>query len=56
MLKAYFYQVSPFISPFLFGFLVARASWRWAYGIGCIYGLIVVILIAFFMRETYALV
>ncbi|CAK5272185.1 unnamed protein product [Mycena citricolor] len=44
--------VSPFISPFLFGFLVARTSWRWAYGIGSIYGLIVVVLIALFMEET----
>ncbi|KAJ7154703.1 major facilitator superfamily domain-containing protein [Mycena filopes] len=44
--------VSPFISPFLFGFLVARTSWRWAYGIGSIYGAIVVVLIALFMEET----
>ncbi|KAH7910354.1 major facilitator superfamily domain-containing protein [Hygrophoropsis aurantiaca] len=44
--------LSPFLSPFLFGFLVARASWRWAYGIGCIYGAIVLILIVFFMEET----
>jgi MFS family permease len=44
--------VSPFLSPFLFGFLVARQSWRWAYGIGCIYSAIVVLLIAFFGRET----
>ncbi|KAJ6576350.1 MFS general substrate transporter [Mycena sp. CBHHK59/15] len=44
--------VSPFISPFLFGFLVARTTWRWAYGIGSIYGAIVVVLIIFFMEET----
>ncbi|KAH9477318.1 Efflux pump radE [Psilocybe cubensis] len=44
--------VSPFISPFAFGFLVARTSWRWAYGIGSIYSAIVVLLIAFFMEET----
>nr|GAT54834.1 MFS general substrate transporter [Mycena chlorophos] len=44
--------ISPFISPFLFGFLVARTSWRWAYGIGSIYGAIVVLLIIFFMEET----
>jgi len=44
--------VSPFISPFLFGFLVARTSWRWAYGIGSMYGAIVVILIVLFMEET----
>lgn len=63
--------VSPFLSPFAFGFLVARTtsvrhsrnaciqanltyfSWRWAYGIGSLYGLVVVLLIAFLMEETY---
>ncbi|KAF5392825.1 hypothetical protein D9757_000897 [Collybiopsis confluens] len=44
--------VSPFISPFALGFLVARASWRWAYGIASIYGAIVCVLIALFMEET----
>lgn len=44
--------LSPFLSPFAFGFLVARTTWRWAYGIGAIYNLIVVILIALFMEET----
>ncbi|PBK81160.1 MFS general substrate transporter [Armillaria gallica] len=44
--------VSPFLSPFAFGFLVARQSWRWAYGIGCIYGAVVCVLIALFMDET----
>jgi MFS family permease len=44
--------VSPFLSPFAFGFLVARAGWRWAYGTGCFYGAMVVILITFFMEET----
>ncbi|KAJ7198622.1 major facilitator superfamily domain-containing protein [Mycena haematopus] len=44
--------ISPFISPFALGFLVARTSWRWAYGIGSIYGAIVVLLIVFFMEET----
>lgn len=44
--------ISPFISPFAFGFLVARANWRWTYGTGSIYGLIVVILITLFMKET----
>ncbi|KIM76222.1 hypothetical protein PILCRDRAFT_12978 [Piloderma croceum F 1598] len=43
---------SPFLSPFVFGFLVARTSWRWAYGIGSLYGLVVIVLIAFFMEET----
>ncbi|KAI0725731.1 MFS general substrate transporter [Fomitopsis betulina] len=44
--------ISPFVSPFLFGFLVARASWRWTYGIGSIYGAIVVFFIVFFAEET----
>ncbi|KAG1793718.1 MFS general substrate transporter [Suillus plorans] len=44
--------ISPFLSPFVFGFLVARASWRWAYAIGSIYNAIVLLLIAFFMEET----
>ncbi|KAH9950835.1 MFS general substrate transporter [Amylocystis lapponica] len=46
------FVISPFLSPFAFGFLVARASWRWTYGIGSIYGAIVVFFIAFFMEET----
>ena len=61
---------SPFMSPFLFGFLVARercvivrhciyisdgalCSWRWAYGVATIYGCVVLVVIAFFMEETY---
>ncbi|KAH8102249.1 MFS general substrate transporter [Cristinia sonorae] len=44
--------ISPFLSPFAFGFLVARASWRWAYGIGSIYSAIVLVLIIFFGKET----
>ena len=44
--------ISPFLSPFAFGFLVARTTWRWAYGIGSIYGAIVCLLIIFFMDET----
>lgn len=43
---------SPFLSPFAFGFLVARESWRWAYGIGCMYSAVVVVLIVLFGRET----
>ncbi|PPQ85013.1 hypothetical protein CVT25_010402 [Psilocybe cyanescens] len=46
------FLVSPFLSPFAFGFLVARTSWRWAYGIGSMYSAIVVVLIALFMEET----
>ncbi|PSR73732.1 hypothetical protein PHLCEN_2v10422 [Hermanssonia centrifuga] len=44
--------ISPFLSPFAFGFMVARANWRWTYGIGSIYGLIVLLLIAFLGEET----
>jgi hypothetical protein len=64
--------MAPALSPFAFGFLVARAksvisflasgsvllttlfyvSWRWTYGVGSMYGLFVVLLIAFFGRET----
>ncbi|KZV68354.1 MFS general substrate transporter [Peniophora sp. CONT] len=44
--------ISPFLSPFLFGFLIANASWRWAYGIASIYGALVLGLIAFFGQET----
>ncbi|KAH0580132.1 hypothetical protein H2248_002938 [Termitomyces sp. 'cryptogamus'] len=44
--------ISPFLSPFAFGFLVARASWRWAYGIGSIYSAIVVLVIIMFGEET----
>ncbi|KAG6828221.1 hypothetical protein H0H92_008754 [Tricholoma furcatifolium] len=44
--------ISPFVSPFAFGFLVARANWRWTYGIGSIYGAVVVLLIVFFAEET----
>jgi len=44
--------ISPFVSPFAFGFLVARASWRWTYGIGSMYGAVVLFLITFFMDET----
>lgn len=31
------YIASPFISPWLFGYLCARQSWRWAYGAGTLY-------------------
>ncbi|KAH9950836.1 MFS general substrate transporter [Amylocystis lapponica] len=46
------FVISPFLSPFAFSFLVARASWRWAYGIGSLYGAVVVFFIMFFMEET----
>ncbi|GJE86681.1 MFS general substrate transporter [Phanerochaete sordida] len=44
--------ISPFLSPFAFGFLVARASWRWTYGIGCMYNGVVLALIVLFSEET----
>ncbi|OSD07822.1 MFS general substrate transporter [Trametes coccinea BRFM310] len=44
--------ISPFLSPFMMGFIVARISWRWTYGIGSIYGAIVVGLIALLGEET----
>ncbi|KAG6899941.1 hypothetical protein C0993_005063 [Termitomyces sp. T159_Od127] len=46
------FVVSPFLSPFALGFLVARQNWRWSYGVGCFYSVVVVILITFFMEET----
>ena len=46
--------VSPHLSPFVFGFLVARTTWRWAYGIGTLYNLVVFALIVLFMEESYA--
>ncbi|OCH89126.1 MFS general substrate transporter [Obba rivulosa] len=44
--------LSPFLSPFIFGFVVARIDWRWTYGIAAMYGVIVVFMITFFMEET----
>ncbi|KAI0698164.1 MFS general substrate transporter [Cytidiella melzeri] len=46
------YLLSPFLSPFVFGFMVARASWRWVYGIGSMYGAVVLLLIVLFGEET----
>lgn len=46
------YIASPFLSPWLFGYLTARQSWRWAYGAGALYGLFVVIVIVLFLDET----
>lgn len=40
----------------LFPYLIALIrSWRWAYGVGTLYGAVVVFTIAFFMEETYVL-
>ncbi|EGG10739.1 uncharacterized protein MELLADRAFT_103158 [Melampsora larici-populina 98AG31] len=43
---------SPFVAPWLFGYLNAKISYRWGYWIACMYVGIVVILIAFFVEET----
>lgn len=50
------FVLSPFLSPFALGFLVARQNWRWSYGVGCMYSAVVVFLITFFMEETYGTV
>jgi len=46
------FLIAPFLSPFAFGFLVARENWRWSYGIGSMYSTFVLLLIIFFGRET----
>ncbi|KAK4703847.1 hypothetical protein P7C70_g2363, partial [Phenoliferia sp. Uapishka_3] len=44
--------MSPFVSPFLLGYLVASKNWRDAYWVGVAYVSVVVLLIVFFMEET----
>ncbi|EGG00294.1 uncharacterized protein MELLADRAFT_111982 [Melampsora larici-populina 98AG31] len=46
------FLASPFVSPWLFGYLVTSLSYRWAYWIACMYVVIVVIVIALYMEET----
>ncbi|UZJ56104.1 hypothetical protein CBS101457_005424 [Exobasidium rhododendri] len=46
------YVASPFICPWLFGYLCARQSWRWAYGTGTLFIIVVGLVIAFFGEET----
>ncbi|PLW14193.1 hypothetical protein PCANC_00168 [Puccinia coronata f. sp. avenae] len=46
------FLVSPYMSPWLFGYLVDNINYRWAYAIGSFYGIFVVLLIAFFVEET----
>ncbi|KAI0039708.1 MFS general substrate transporter, partial [Auriscalpium vulgare] len=46
------FVISPFMSPFALGFLVARANWRWAYGVGSMYLVTVLLLIVFLAEET----
>ncbi|KAJ7440296.1 MFS general substrate transporter [Mycena galericulata] len=44
--------MSPFLSPFFLGFLVAHADYRWAYAVGALYSLIVLLMIVFLGEET----
>ncbi|ORY88677.1 major facilitator superfamily domain-containing protein [Leucosporidium creatinivorum] len=44
--------ISPFISPFLLGFMVASSTWRNVYWVGVAYVILVVVLIVLFMEET----
>ncbi|KAI0039273.1 MFS general substrate transporter, partial [Auriscalpium vulgare] len=44
--------IAPFMSPFALGFLVARADWRWGYGVGNMYLATVLLLIVFLGEET----
>ncbi|KAF7358595.1 MFS general substrate transporter [Mycena sanguinolenta] len=46
------FVISPFLSPFAFGFFVARTSWISAYGIRSMYNAVVMVLILLFMEET----
>lgn len=46
------YVVSPFVSPWLLGYLAARQSWRWAYGVSSFYCAFVLFMITFFFEET----
>ncbi|KAJ7753587.1 MFS general substrate transporter [Mycena maculata] len=44
--------MSPFLSPFFLGFMVAHVDYRWAYAVGAFYSLIVLLMIAFLGEET----
>ncbi|KAJ7203884.1 major facilitator superfamily domain-containing protein [Mycena pura] len=44
--------MSPFVSPFFLGFLVAHANYKWAFAVGCLYSLVVLLLIIFLGEET----
>ncbi|KAI0746559.1 MFS general substrate transporter [Daedaleopsis nitida] len=46
------FVISPVLAPFCFGFFVARANWRWSYGVGSLFGVGVVLLVALCMEET----
>ncbi|KAF7312893.1 Efflux pump rdc3 [Mycena kentingensis (nom. inval.)] len=44
--------ISPFVSPFFLGFLVAHAHYRWAYGVGCFLSLVVLVITVVWGEET----
>ncbi|TKA57187.1 hypothetical protein B0A53_01143 [Rhodotorula sp. CCFEE 5036] len=44
--------VSPFVSPFLLGYMIEHASWRDVYYVGVGYTALVVLLLTFIMEET----
>lgn len=47
------FVVSPFVGPSFLGFITGQGiTWRWVYGVGCIYSFIVLALIVLFMEET----
>jgi MFS family permease len=47
------FVVSPFIGPSFLGFIVGQGiTWRWVYGVGCIYSGLVLILVVLFAEET----
>ncbi|TFK62231.1 MFS general substrate transporter [Pluteus cervinus] len=46
------FVISPFLSPFACGYLVAKADWRWSYAVGAIYNGLICLLIMCFMEET----
>ncbi|KAJ7800511.1 major facilitator superfamily domain-containing protein [Mycena olivaceomarginata] len=46
------FMISPFVSPFLLGFLIAHANYKWAYAAGAFYSLVVLLMIVFLGEET----
>ncbi|KAJ7763453.1 MFS general substrate transporter [Mycena metata] len=44
--------ISPFVSPFFLGFMVAHTDYRWAYAVGAFYSLAVLLMIVFLGEET----
>ncbi|KAF7340688.1 Efflux pump rdc3 [Mycena sanguinolenta] len=46
------FLISPFVSPFLLGFLIAHANYKWAYATGAFYSLVVLLMTIFLGQET----